>query len=64
VKKKPDAPLLDLHHPALSEARPHFIDNRDGNTLDVALVRHLEARFGEIRGRFGDIPVFQWLGQR
>jgi len=41
VKKKPAAPALDARHPALSATQPHFVDNRDGNTLDLALVRHL-----------------------
>lgn len=33
---------IDPGHPALSPTRPLFIDNRDGNTLDRALVQHLQ----------------------
>jgi superfamily II DNA/RNA helicase len=66
VKHKP-APALDPRHPALSEDRPHFVDNRDGNTLDVALVRHLAAlRAGQtfpwglsIASAFFDVPGFR-----
>lgn len=32
---------LDTSHPALSASRPHFVDNRDGNTLAKALGQHL-----------------------
>lgn len=38
-----DEPALDAQHPAHSPTRPVFIDNRDGNTLDRALARHLQA---------------------
>src|SRR5581483_10593405 len=67
VKKKPVTPELDPRHPALSETRPHFVDNRDGNTLDVALVRHLQALrqaqtlpWGiSIASAFFDVPGFR-----
>jgi hypothetical protein len=66
VKHKHAAPALDPRHPALSEDRPHFVDNRDSNTLDVALVRHLAAlRAGQtfpwglsIASAFFDVPGF------
>jgi hypothetical protein len=67
MKKQAAAPPLDPRHPALSETRPHFVDNRNGNTLDVALVRHLHAlRAGQtmiwsvsIASAFFDVPGFQ-----
>src|ERR1022692_1648913 len=67
MKKKPEPPPLDPKHPALSESRPHFIDNRDGNTLDVALVHHMEAlRANQMLGwginilsAFFDVPGYQ-----
>jgi hypothetical protein len=67
VKKKPDTPTLDPQHPALSAERPHFVDNRDGNTLDVALIRHLQAIQANqmlpwglsIASAFFDVPGFQ-----
>src|SRR6266576_5593558 len=67
MKKKPEAPVLDPRHPALSEARPHFVDNRNGNTLDLALVRHLEALRAKqefpwgisIASAFFDLPGFE-----
>lgn len=34
---------IDRNDPALSADRPLFIDNRDGNTLDRAVARHLQA---------------------
>lgn len=34
---------IDPKNPALSSERPLFIDNRDGNTLDRAVARHLHA---------------------
>ena len=69
MKKKPDAPPLDLRHPALSESRPHFVDNRNGNTLDVAFIQHLQAlRAGNmlpwgasIATGFFDVPGFNLL---
>src|SRR5207302_1864250 len=67
VKKKPETPTLDPQHPALSESRPHFVDNRDGNTLDAALIAHLQTlRAGQtfpwglsIASAFFDVPGFQ-----
>src|SRR5437870_3174852 len=67
MKNKPETLVLDPRHPALSENRPYFVDNRDGNTLDVALVRHLAAlRAGQtfpwgfsIASAFFDVPGFQ-----
>ena len=43
MSKRSDRRTLDPAHSALSEHRPRFIDNRDGNTLDRALSRHLRA---------------------
>ena len=71
MKKKPDAPPLDLRHPALSESRPHFVDNRNGNTLDVAFIQHLQAlRAGNmlpwgvsIASAFFDVPGFQRVAE-
>lgn len=40
-RRLPDS--LDRSHPALSVQRPIFIDNRDGNTLDRSIARHLQA---------------------
>lgn len=40
LKPEPD---IDATHPALSEPRPLFVDNRNGNTLDRAMSRHLRA---------------------
>lgn len=34
---------IDPKNPALSSERPLFIDNRDGNTLDRAVAKHLQA---------------------
>jgi hypothetical protein len=67
VKKEPDRPTLDRYHPALSAERPHFVDNQNGNTLDVALVRHLQAlRAGQslpwgvsVASAFFDVPGFE-----
>lgn len=41
--KPPPEGVIDRSHPALSEQRPLFIDNRDGNSLDRAIARHLQA---------------------
>ncbi len=41
VTRKRDDSGIDTHHPALSPTRPLFIDNREGNTLDRALLQHL-----------------------
>lgn len=40
MAKQPTNPI-DPTHPALSDERPLFIDNRHGNTLDRAIIRHL-----------------------
>jgi hypothetical protein len=48
TKPKP-TPLLDPSHPALSADRPLFVDNRDGNTLDLAICRHLQSMRRERR---------------
>ncbi len=69
MKKTPDIPELDPRHPALSEDRPHFVDNRDGNTLDRALVQHMQALRANqmfpwglsIASAFFDIPGFQLI---
>ena len=60
---------IDPQHPALSEHRPRFIDNRDGNTLDRALSRHLRALRDEsalpwevcIASAFFNVPGFNLL---
>ncbi len=67
--KKPAVAPIDPHHPALSAERPLFIDNRDNNTLDRALSRHLRAlRQAEtipwglsIATAFFDVPGFRLL---
>jgi hypothetical protein len=43
TKRTQPQTLIDPRHPALSESRPLFIDNRDGNTLARALAHHVEA---------------------
>lgn len=67
MKKKPITAALDPQHPALSVDRPHFVDNRNGNTLDVALIQHLQALRASqmipwgvsIASAFFDVPGFQ-----
>ena len=60
---------LDPRHPALSQDRPVFVDNRDGNTLDRAIAQHLAALRNEqalpwevcIASAFFNVPGFQLL---
>jgi hypothetical protein len=69
VKQKPQPPAIDPQHPALSGARPLFVDNRDGNTLAQALRGHLGALLGgqtlpwglSIASGFFDVPGFDLL---
>jgi hypothetical protein len=69
MKRKPEPPAPDPHHPSLSAERPLFIDNRDGNTLDVAVRHHLAALRGQHALAFGfsaaatffDVPGFRLL---
>lgn len=57
---------LDRHHPALSDSRPRFIDNSEGNHLARALAQHLRALRQEqglpwglsIASAFFDLPGF------
>ena len=68
-KPQPPEPPPDPKHPSLSAERPLFIDNRDGNTLDVAICRHLAAlrqrqslAYGfSAAASFFDVPGFRLL---
>jgi hypothetical protein len=69
MAKKSREPEIDVAHPALSEQRPLFVDNRDGNTLDEAVSRHLRALRREdamlwevcIATAFFNVPGFRLL---
>ena len=60
---------IDNAHPALSAHRPLFVDNRNGNTLDQAVCRHLRALRGEqamlwevcIASAFFNVPGFNLI---
>ncbi len=60
---------LDTSHPALSAPRPLFVDNRNGNTLDRAVSRHLCALRAEqamlwevcIASAFFNVPGFDLI---
>ncbi|MDQ7014132.1 MAG: helicase-related protein [Planctomycetota bacterium] len=43
MSKAPNRSTPDPSEPSLSESRPRFVDNRDGNTLSKALKQHLVA---------------------
>ena len=43
AKRTQTTAVADTSIPALSETRPLFVDNRRGNTLDRALLQHLQA---------------------
>ncbi len=67
MKNWPQNPGLDPQHPSLSAERPHFVDNSEGNTLDAAILRHLEALRDNqtlpwgisILSAFFDVPGFR-----
>jgi len=67
--KRKDEPAMDPKLPALSATRPLFIDNREGNTLDRALVQHLQTLRSEmalpwevcIASAFFNVPGFNLL---
>ncbi len=60
---------LDLADPSLSTTRPLFIDNRNGNSLDRAIARHLNALRAEaalpwgldIASAFFNVPGFNLI---
>jgi len=60
---------IDVDHPALSENRPWFVDNRGGNTLAKAIKNHIRALRGEsailwelsIASAFFTVPGFRLL---
>jgi hypothetical protein len=70
MKKKLE-PALDLSHPAIPDMRPLFVDNRDGNTLDRAISRHLYALRQDrsftwmisIASAFFNVPGFRLLAE-
>lgn len=69
MTKPRQTPLLDPSHAALSADRPLFVDNRDGNKLDLAICRHLQSMRRErrmlwelpIASAFFDVPGFDLI---
>jgi hypothetical protein len=69
VNRKANAGGPDGRHPALSEARPLFIDNQDYNTLAQALRSHLDGLLRQpvlpwglsVASAFFDVPGFTLL---
>ncbi len=70
-RKSVDLPTPDPTVPSLSDTRPLFIDNRSANTLDRAIVQHLQTLRGEqkmlwevcIASCFFNLPGFDLIAE-